>query len=69
MSNHADGKFQIVKLQTVRTAATATGAMALVLKTAEKGTIAFVVDQKRIDILREKLADAEKFLNQQPGNA
>ena len=68
MSNQIDGKFQIVTVETVRTAATAAGVMALILKTAEKGSIAFVVDQKRIDILRENLNDAEKFLNQQPGN-
>ena len=68
MSNHINGKFQIVTVQTVQTTATAAGVMALVLKTAEKGSIAFVVDQKRIDILREKLAEAENFLNQQPGN-
>lgn len=69
MSNQINANFQIVTVETVRTAATAAGVMALVLKTVEKGTIAFVVDQKRIDILREKLNDAEKFLNQQPGNA
>ncbi len=69
MSNHSNGNFQIVTVQTVKTAATAAGVMAMVLKAAEKGTIAFVVDQKRIDILREKLTESEKFLNQHPGNA
>ena len=68
MSNHINDQYLIVTVQTVKATATAAGEMALVLKTAERGTIAFVVDQKRIDILREKLADAEKFLNQQPGN-
>jgi hypothetical protein len=43
--------------------------MALILKTAERGTIAFVVDQKRIDVVREELDYAESFLNQQPGVA
>ncbi len=69
MSNQINAKYQIVTVEAVRTAATAAGVMALVLKTAEKGTIAFVVDQKQIDILRENLNDAEKFLNQQPGIA
>ncbi|MEE8563180.1 MAG: hypothetical protein V3S92_06125, partial [Alphaproteobacteria bacterium] len=62
MSLHISEQYLIVTVQTVEAAATAAGQMALVLKTAERGTIAFVVDQKLIDILREKLADAEKFL-------
>ncbi len=68
MSNHINDQYLIVTVETVEAAATAAGKMALVVKTAERRTIAFVVDQKRIDIFREKLADAEKFLNQQPGN-
>ena len=69
MSDCRSDQYLIVTVQTVKATATAAGNMALVLKTAERGTIAFVVDQKRIDILREKLDYAESFLNQQPGIA
>ena len=69
MSSNMNGNYQVVTVQTVRTAATGAGYTSLHLRTAERGTIAFVVDQPLIDILREKLTDAEKFLNQEPGNA
>ncbi len=68
MSGKMNGNYQVVTVQTVQTAATGAEYMTLLLKTAERGTIAFVVDQTLIDILREKLTDAEKFLNQEPAN-
>ncbi len=64
MSDHLNDHYLIVTVETVKATVTAAGKMALVLKTAERGTIAFAVDQELIDILREKLDDAEKFLNQ-----
>jgi hypothetical protein len=64
VSDDTDNQYLIVTVETVKATATAAGKMALVLKTAERGTIAFAVDQEQIDILREKLDDAEKFLNQ-----
>lgn len=47
--------------------ATADGATALALTTAERGTIAFRIDLQSIQILRSELAKAESILRRAQG--
>ena len=61
MSDYRSDQYLIVTVQTDKATATAAGNMVLVLKTAERGTLAFVVDQMRIDIVREELDYAKVF--------
>lgn len=69
MPKAPSGEFLTVKVARVWTAATATEATALVLDTEEMGPIAFEVDERRIQILREKLATAEAMLARGSGSA
>lgn len=69
MARAPSGEYVTVSIRRVWTAVNATGATSLVLDIVGMEPIAFEVDQPRIDILREKLAEAELLLSQQGGNA
>lgn len=69
MSKSIDGEWATPQISRIWTAANAEGRVALVLETSEFGPLAIELDDRKVAILRERLAHAEQLLSRPQGSA
>lgn len=69
MTERMDGVFRTLTVIRSGPSATADGQIAIVIETAEAGTIALAVSRQAITVLRRQLAELEAFLDREPGQA